>query len=201
MKKTLLAGLCLGLLSLILGHTPAWAADAPVPMKTAWLGENEAFAVWYAKQHGWDKEVGLDISMLRFDSGKAIVEGVLAYDWAVAGCGAVPALTAALNERLDIIAVANDESLSNALYVRADSPILTVKGANPAFPEIYGDRATVAKKLPTGFRHRANVAMLKASAEYRRTPTLPPPITNMSAGRSCTGYILRSFRTMKPRNM
>lgn len=147
MKKTLLAGLCLGLLLLITGHAPTQAADAPVPMKTAWLGENEAFAVWYAKRHGWDKELGLDISMLRFDSGKAIVEGVLAYDWAVAGCGAVPVLTAALNERLDIIAVANDESLSNALYVRADSPILTVKGSNPAFPEVYGDRATVAKKL------------------------------------------------------
>ena len=147
MKKKLFAGLCLGLLSLILCPVSTPEAAAPVPMKTAWLGENEAFAVWYAKKHGWDKEVGLDVSMLRFSSGKAIVEGILAYDWAVAGCGAVPALTAALNDRLDIIAVANDESLANALYVRADSPILKVRGANPAFPEIYGDRASVAKKL------------------------------------------------------
>ncbi len=147
MKKKLFAGLCLGLLSLILCPVSTPEAAAPVPMKTAWLGENEAFAIWYAKKHGWDKEVGLDVSMLRFSSGKAIVEGILAYDWAVAGCGAVPALTAALNDRLDIIAVANDESLANALYVRADSPILKVRGANPAFPEIYGDRASVAKKL------------------------------------------------------
>ena len=138
---------CLAVLTLFCGSRAALAAAAPVPMKTAWLGENEAFAVWYAKKHGWDREVGLDVSMLRFGSGKAIVEGILAYDWAVAGCGAVPALTAALNDRLDIIAVANDESLANALYVRADSPILKVKGANPAFPEIYGDRASVAKKL------------------------------------------------------
>ena len=92
------------------------------------------------------KEAGLDLTMLRFDSGKAIVEGVLAYDWAIAGCGAVPALTAALSERLDIIAVANDESAANALYVRADSPLLSIKGTNPAYPDIYGDQATVKGK-------------------------------------------------------
>ena len=90
-----------------------------------------------------DKEAGLDLTMLRFASGKAIVEGVLAYDWAIAGCGAVPALTATLSERLDIIAVANDESAANALYVRADSPLLSIKGTNPAYPDIYGDQATV----------------------------------------------------------
>ena len=40
--------------------------------------EHETFAVWYAKEKGWDKEAGLDLSMLRFDSGRGfIVEGVL----------------------------------------------------------------------------------------------------------------------------
>lgn len=137
-------GLCLLLLVLV-WSLPARAASL-LPMKTAWLGEHETFAVWYAKQAGWDKEVGLDISMLHFDSGKAIVEGVLAYEWAIAGCGAVPVLTAALSDRLDIIAVANDESAANALYVRADSPILGVKGINPAYPEVHGDQASVKGK-------------------------------------------------------
>ena len=45
----LLGGLCAALLFLAglpqIGH----AAD-PVPLKTAWLGEHEAFAAWYAKQ-------------------------------------------------------------------------------------------------------------------------------------------------------
>ena len=142
--KRSFVGICLVLLALA-WSTPARSAS-PIPMKTAWLGEHETFAVWYAKQKGWDKEAGLDITMLRFDSGKAIVEGVLAYDWAIAGCGAVPALTAALSERLDIIAVANDESAANALYVRADSPLLSIKGTNPAYPDIYGDQATVKGK-------------------------------------------------------
>ena len=39
----------------LLSASAAGAAE-PVPMKTAWLGEHETFAVWYAKQHGWDKE-------------------------------------------------------------------------------------------------------------------------------------------------
>ncbi|MBS6141608.1 MAG: ABC transporter substrate-binding protein [Bilophila sp.] len=136
-----LAGVCMAALLC------ASAAGAePVPMKTAWLGEHETFAVWYAKEKGWDKEAGLDISMLRFDSGKAIVEGILAYDWAVAGCGAVPTLTAALSDRIDIIAVANDESAANALYVRADSPILATEGANPAYPAVHGGKESVRGK-------------------------------------------------------
>ena len=142
--KRSFVGICLVLLALA-WSTPARSAS-PIPMKTAWLGEHETFAVWYAKQKGWDKEAGLDLTMLRFDSGKAIVEGVLAYDWAIAGCGAVPALTATLSERLDIIAVANDESAANALYVRADSPLLSIQGTNPAYPDIYGDQATVKGK-------------------------------------------------------
>ena len=135
-----LAGICMT--AALLCASAAGAAE-PVPMKTAWLGEHETFAVWYAKEKGWDKEAGLDLSMLRFDSGKTIVEGVLAYDWAIAGCGAVPALTAALSDRLDVIAVANDESAANALYVRADSPILAATGANPAYPAVRGDRDSV----------------------------------------------------------
>lgn len=127
----------------LLWSVPAQSAD-PVPMTTAWMGEHETFAVWYGKEKGWDKEEGLDLSMLRFDSGKSLVEGMLAYKWAIAGCGAVPALTAALSDRLVIIAVANDESAANALYVRSDSPILRIKGSNPAFPDVCGDRVTVA---------------------------------------------------------
>lgn len=135
----------MSLLAFVLCLLPSHAKAAE-QLQTAWIGEHEAFLVWYAKQKGWDKEAGLDITMLRFDSGKAIVEGVLAYDWAIAGCGAVPALTAALSERLDIIAVANDESAANALYVRADSPLLSIKGTNPAYPGIYGDQATIKGK-------------------------------------------------------
>ena len=137
--KSLLAVLALALLL-----APA-AQAAPAKLSSAWMGEHETFVAWYAKQQGWDKEAGLDLTMMPFDSGKNIVESLAAYDWAVAGCGAVPALTTPLSDYLYIIAVANDESANNAIYVRKDSPILGAKGTNPSYPNVYGSAVTVQK--------------------------------------------------------
>ena len=72
-------------------------------LRTAWLGEHEAFLTWYAKEKGWDKEAGLDIIMLRFDSGKSLIENVRAYDWAIAGCGAVPAMQATMSDQVEVM--------------------------------------------------------------------------------------------------
>lgn len=57
----------------------------------------------------------------------------------------VPALTTPLSDYLYIIAVANDESANNAIYVRKDSPILGAKGTNPSYPNVYGSAVTVQK--------------------------------------------------------
>lgn len=121
------------------------AADAAEKLSSAWIGEHETFVAWYAKQQGWDKDAGFELSMMPFDSGKNIVESLAAYDWAVAGCGAVPALTTPLSDYLYIVAVANDESESNAIYVRKDSPIFKVLGMNPDYPLVHGSAVTVAK--------------------------------------------------------
>lgn len=115
-------------------------------LRTAWLGEHEAFLTWYAKEKGWDKEAGLDIAMLRFDSGRDLIENVKAYDWAVAGCGAVPAMRATMSDQIEVIAVANDESLSNAILTRPDSPILASRGFNPDFPNVFGTPESVKGK-------------------------------------------------------
>ena len=119
------------------------AQAEPVKLSSAWMGEHETFVAWYAKQQGWDKEAGFDLTMMPFDSGKTIMESLAAYDWAVAGCGSVPALTAPLGDYLYIIAVANDESAGNAVYVRPDSPILGAQGVNPAYPGVHGSAVTV----------------------------------------------------------
>ena len=44
------------------------------------------------------------------------------------------------------IGLGNDESITNNVYVRPDSPILKVKGFNKAFPEVYGSPETVKGK-------------------------------------------------------
>ena len=94
----LLGGLCAALLFLAglpqIGH----AAD-PVPLKTAWLGEHEAFAAWYAKQKGWDLEEGFRLEMLSYDSGKQLMAGMNTAHWEIAACGAIPALTASLDNQ------------------------------------------------------------------------------------------------------
>ncbi|MFQ8736001.1 MAG: ABC transporter substrate-binding protein [Bilophila wadsworthia] len=116
-------------------------------LRTAWLGEHEAFLTWYAKEKGWDKEAGLDIIMLRFDSGKSLIENVRAYDWAIAGCGAVPAMQATMSDQVEVIAIAIDDSSANMSLTRPDSPILAEKGFNPDFPNVFGTPESVKGKL------------------------------------------------------
>ena len=118
-----------------------------VPLRTAWLGEHETFLVWYAREKGWDKAEGLDLELLPFESGKNVIDEMQSYNWAIAGVGAMPALTASLSSRLYIVGIGNDESDLNAIYVRPDSPILKAKGANPRYPDVYGSADTVRGKL------------------------------------------------------
>ena len=141
----LLGGLCAALLFLAglpqIGHT----AD-PIPLKTAWLGEHEAFAAWYAKQKGWDLEEGFRLEMLSYDSGKQLMAGMGTAHWEIAACGAIPALTASLDNQAEIIAIGNDESLSTGIYTRKDSPILGHTGYNALYPEMAGTGGTVRGK-------------------------------------------------------
>ncbi len=123
---------------------PAKAAEQ---VQTAWIGEHEAFLVWYAKQQGWDKEEGLDLRMLRFGSGEKIVSRQGNYQWKIAGCGAVPALMSAQNNQFYVIGIGNDESQLNAVYVRPDSDILKTKGANPHYPNVFGSADAVRGKI------------------------------------------------------
>ena len=125
-------------LSLFITFSCAAFAAAPVKLRTAWLDEHEAFLVWYAKEKGWDKEEGLDIEMLLFSSGMAQLNALPAGEWVLAGTGAVPGMMGALRYGTYTIAVTNDESYTNALLLRPDSPILKTKGYNKDYREVYG---------------------------------------------------------------
>ena len=64
-----------GLAAVLLAFSLCNAASAAplTKIRTAWMDSYETFAMWYAKEKGWDKEAGLDIDILFFDSG--IVSG------------------------------------------------------------------------------------------------------------------------------
>lgn len=115
---------------------------------------------------GWDKEAGLKITTQIYASGPPMNEALASDKWEVGVYGSVPAMLAALRYGASIIAISNDESETNDLWVRPDSPILKVKGKNPKYPEIYGSAETVKGKTimlttaSTG--HYAVIATLRA---------------------------------------
>lgn len=147
MRKMLWIGVSVvSVLLLLAGSGPGMAADKPVEFGMSWQPEHETFVVWYAKEKGWDKEEGLDFKLNYFDSGMAQLEALPAKTWVVGGMGGVPATVGALRYGTYVIGIGNDESETNAVMVRADSPVMKTKGWNPKFPEVYGTPEAVKGK-------------------------------------------------------
>ncbi len=138
--------LVLSAMFLVISAAPLLAADKPVEFSMSWQPEQETFVVWYAKEKGWDKEEGLDFKLNYFESGMAQLEALPAKQWVVGGMGGVPATVGALRYGTYLFAIGNDESETNAVMVRADSPIMKVKGFNPKYPEVYGSPELIKGK-------------------------------------------------------
>ena len=133
MKKfTLFAVLVLAAV-LVFSLTPA-QAQAPMKLKTCWMPEFETFLPWLAKQKGWDIHEGLDLELLFFDSGMAQMEALPAKQWVLGGTGGVPQVVGSLRYGAYQIGLGDDESVTNNVYVRADSPILKGQGLQQGFP-------------------------------------------------------------------
>ncbi|MCE5333315.1 MAG: ABC transporter substrate-binding protein [Desulfobacteraceae bacterium] len=147
MRKWVVAGvLVLSALFIVSGFTPCMAAQKLIKFNTAWEPEHETFITWWAKEKGWDKEVGLDFNILYFDSGMGMMEALPAKQWTIGALGGTPAVVGAARYGSKIIAIGNDESVANVVLVRPDSPIMKVKGFNPKYPEVYGSPETIKGK-------------------------------------------------------
>lgn len=128
-------------LVMILAVVLIWGCFAGIAAEqfdTAWEPEHEAFIAWYAKEKGWDKELGLDFNLLYFESGMAMLEALPEKRWKIGALGGTPALVGAVRYGTRIVAVGNDESTNHAVLVRPDSPIMAVKGWNSDYPDVYG---------------------------------------------------------------
>lgn len=158
---------CLLLSLLLLSMIGVQAVEAAKLQKipAGWMGAQETFPIWYAKQQGWDKKLGLDIELVYFNSGMDAMNTLPAKTWVIAGMGALPAMIGALRQDIYVIADCNEEASANAVMVRKDSPILKNKGFNNAYPEVYGSPESVKGKtvLTTAVSsaHYALVAWLK----------------------------------------
>ena len=146
MKRSIFSVVLIVAVSLVFAGFGVAQAQKPVVLKMAWQPEHETFAAWYAKEKGWDKEEGLDFELNFFDSGMAQMEALPAKTWVIAGMGGVPANVGALRYGTVQFAIGNDESETNCVMVRKDSPILKTKGFNPKFPEVFGSPETIKGK-------------------------------------------------------
>ncbi|MCE5243492.1 MAG: ABC transporter substrate-binding protein [Syntrophobacteraceae bacterium] len=146
MKKWIVFSVLVLFAFALLNVSPAQAADKPMKLRTCWMPEHETFIAWYAKEKGWDKEEGLDLELLFFDSGMAQMEALPAKQWALGGTGGTPMVVGAARYNAVLFGIGNDESLTNVVMVRADSPIMKVKGSNPKFPEVYGSAELIKGK-------------------------------------------------------
>jgi len=125
---------------------PALAQGAPKVLNTTWQAEQETFIPWYAKEKGWDKAQGFEFKLHMFDSGMAQIEALPAKQWVLGATGGVPMMFGALRQNAYLLGIGNDESVTNAVLVRPDSPIMKTKGANPKFPEVFGTAESVKGK-------------------------------------------------------
>jgi sulfonate transport system substrate-binding protein len=121
---------------------------------------------WMAIEDGWVKESPIDMEFIYLPDGPAQNEALGAKQWDVGAMGTVPCLMAGLRYGAYMVGVSNDESETNDIWVRPDSPLLETKGWNPDYPDIYGTqedwkgKKILASTTSTG--HYALSSTLKA---------------------------------------
>lgn len=137
----------LAVLFLITANVPTGVTAELFELKTSGQGEPSTFLVWDLIQKGWDKEAGLKITQTYFDSGMAQIEALPSKQWVIGTSqGSVPSIVAAMRYGSYVVAIGDEDSFTNAVLVRPDSPIAKATGANAKFPKTYGSAETVKGK-------------------------------------------------------
>lgn len=141
MKKLILASLMSACLcALMVAPSVAAAADKP-EVRTSAQPCLHGLPLWYAEKNGWLNDVPFTSVFMLFPSGAPQTEALAANQWDVGAMGTVPTMMASMRYGYKLIGVSNDESETNDLWVRPDSPLLQTKGANAEYPNIYGSTA------------------------------------------------------------
>jgi NitT/TauT family transport system substrate-binding protein/sulfonate transport system substrate-binding protein len=125
---------------------PAAAPAQLTDLRVSAQPEFETFISWEAMQEGLDKQAGLKMSLVEFDSGMPQVQAMAANQWDVGATGCVPMLVGAMQYNALMIGIADDESYANVVMARPDNPVFKTKGSNPKYPEAYGTAADVKGK-------------------------------------------------------
>ena len=163
---SLIMAACFTLCLMATASTAMATSNKLFKLNTAWMPEYETFLMWYAKNQGWDKEEGLDIQMLFFNSGPAELEALPSHTWAIGIIGGLPGVIGHLRNDVVIIGEAMGDAMNNVVMLRPDDPILKVKGWNPKYPDIYGSPDTIKGRevlvTTVTTSHMALIGWLKA---------------------------------------
>lgn len=125
------------------GETPAEtpAADLPV-LKVAVMPFLNSIPIVYMQNEGLDVANGFKIEPVYFANGGAMNEALAADQWEVGTLSAAAVNSLAIYGAYCIADIGHSEG---GLYTLCspESPIAKVKGANPSYPDIYGDAETL----------------------------------------------------------
>jgi ABC-type nitrate/sulfonate/bicarbonate transport system substrate-binding protein len=114
---------------------------AAAPLKVGLMPSAVGAPVQYALENGYFEEEGVEIEVVVFPSGAPINEAMAAKQIDVACSGAATIFSLATGTTKLLADV--ESSGGMGIWVRPDSPIMTVKGKVPGSPEIYGSKETV----------------------------------------------------------
>ncbi len=112
--------------------------------------EHETFLIWLAKEKGWDKQIDLNIDLNVTDNSGLEIVSEHKTDhkyFDICAIGALPSMIGCNENELEVVAIANNEAKSNEILVRADSDLLSVKGWNESYPDVYGSPETITGKV------------------------------------------------------
>ena len=126
-------------LVLMFGVFSAFAADKPM-VRVSGQPCLHGMPTWEVLEQK-PTDLPIEMKYMMFPSGAPQIEAMAANEWDVGAIGTVPMMMASIRYGALMIGISNDESETNDLWVRPDSPLLKTKGANPNFPNLYGTAA------------------------------------------------------------
>ena len=111
--------------------------DLPV-LRVAAMPTITSLPTYYIQKNGLDVAAGFKMEVTMFDTGAPMNEALAADQWEVGTLSAAAVNSLAIYGAYCIADIGHSEG---GLYTlcKSDSPIAAVKGANPSYPDVYGD--------------------------------------------------------------
>ena len=163
MKRSVKLLMVLSIIFMLGGGSQALAQKL-IKVPTCWMPEHEFFFPWYAKEMGWDKEEGLDLELIYFESGMSQLEALPGKQWVLGGTGGVPNVYGAVRYDAYFFGLGNDESFLNQVFARAENPVVKTAGWNKDLPEVLG--------TPEDVKGKTFLVTTVSSAHYAMTTYL-----------------------------